>query len=186
MEYALIAAIIVIVLLCLYIAWNGIRWGEAVHSHKERADHYETNYTQMASKAVRLENALSDAELKLQRSKQLNDDLQHEIDTFGNEHKRVTEERDALARTVIHGSKKYELTAVLNSHVGPDGGKFSRHSLDLVFLPPGTGRRPWAKHPEGSVVVEVRSLSATNKNKTELQEAATKVNRAIGGFIDAT
>lgn len=68
---------------------------------------------------------------------------------------------------------KYKLTAKVGSHLGPDGAKFSKHVLDLIF-----------EYHDSKRFFHVKSLVATNKNKAELQETADYINGIVDYYVN--
>lgn len=174
------------------------KWQERFTDLNEDRAHVEKLYSQMSNKAVRLERALNDRDLLLQRSKQSNDDLQAEIDALtvqrdnalktndtlnserdlmNNEHGRVIEERDALAQQVIHGSKKYELTAnVVDVAKSLDPTvKSKKLALELTF----EANDGMPHH------VRVRELVKNHTNAAELARVAAAINYKIKQLIES-
>lgn len=96
----------------------------------------------------------------------------------------LAEERSALENRIAElntdfdiandRASKYKLTAKVGSHLGQDGAKFSKHSLDIVFED-HDGRVRFAR---------VKSLVATNKNKAELQETADHINSIVDYYVN--
>lgn len=95
--------------------------------------------------------------------------------------KELSDLRVSLAETI---KCKYKLLARVHSHLGPDGGKFSAYTLDLVFFGPSGTVVPWGKLPDDTIIVTVRKLAASKTNKKTLEDAAYEVNKTITDFID--